>query len=135
MIKKVLVVCALSGAALLQGCVSFNSLADAKNAKGTGEVRVYSAPKQDVWQKTVAIVQSSDLSIVSEDETKGLILAQQPISPLSLTAGQNVAIYVTESNGKTRVEVINKKAVGGIEFVSKDWDEYITEELDERFSR
>lgn len=117
---------------MLQGCISFNSLADAKNAKGMGASREFSADKQRVWQQTLSIIEASDLSVVSEDETKGLILAQQPISPLSLTAGQNVAVYVTERYGKTRVEVINKKAVGEIEFVSKDWDDYILDKLGER---
>lgn len=135
MIKKIAMVCAVSATVFLQGCISFNSLADAKNAKGTGEVRMYSDSKDDVWQKAMAIVQASDLQLVSEDKANGVILAQQPISPLSLTAGQNVAIFVSEANGKTRVEVVNKKAVGSIEFVSKDWDNYITEKLDERIGK
>lgn len=33
---------------------------------------------------------------------------------------------------RTRVEVSNRKTVGAIEFVSRDWDEYILEKLGER---
>lgn len=129
MIKKYALSLLLLSCLALQGCISFNSLADARNAKGTGMSKVFSAKKEKVWQQALSVIEASDLTIVSEDEAKGLILAQQPISPLSLTAGQNVAVYVTDANGQTRVEVISKKSVGEIEFVSTDWDEYILEKL------
>lgn len=129
--KKLIIATVLS-TALLQGCLSFNSLADAKAAKGTGEIKEYSAAKAQVWQKTLGIIRNAELSIVTEDYNNGLILAQQPIDPLAMTAGQNVAIYINERSGKTRVEVINKKAVGAIEFASRDWDSYIIEELNKK---
>ncbi len=132
MIKKLSLVFVLMSCVALQGCISFNSLADARNAKGTGMSKVFNANKSKVWQQALSVVEASDLTIVSEDEGKGLILAQQPISPLALTAGQNVAVYVSDANGRTRVEVINKKSVGDIEFVSTDWEEYILEKLGSR---
>lgn len=132
MIRKTVISLVAASTLMLQGCISFNSLADAKNAQGSGMTKEFFAKKDRVWQQTVSIIEASDLSVVNEDETKGLILAQQPISPFSLTAGQNVAVYITEKGDRTRVEVINKKAVGAIEFVSRDWDEYILEKLGER---
>lgn len=117
---------------LLQGCISFNSLADARNARGSGLAKEYNAARDTVWQQTLAIIAASDLNLVNADASDGLILAQQPVSPLSLTAGQNVAIYVSESFGRTRVEVISRKAIGDIEFISRDWEEYIIEQLDKK---
>ncbi len=117
---------------LLQGCVSFNSLADAKNARGSGLTKEYGANRDTVWQQTLAIVADSDLNLVNADASNGLILAQQPVAPLSLTVGQNVAIYVSENFGRTRVEVISRKAIGTIEFTSRDWEEYIIEQLDDK---
>lgn len=131
---KALILALLVGTSLLlQGCISFNSLADARDGKGSGQVKEYSANRDQVWQQALAIIEESDLNLVNADATQGLILAQQPIAPLSLTAGQNVAIYVSESHGRTRVEVISRKALGDIEFVSKDWEDYILERLDQRF--
>lgn len=132
MIKQTLMSTVITGSLLLQGCISFNSLADAKNARGTGASKHYTASKAQVWQQTLGVIEQSDLNLVNEDFSKGLILAQQPISPLSLTAGQNVAVFVSEMGQQTRVEVVAKKAVGSIEFTSRDWEDYIIEQLDER---
>ena len=126
------IILSLLTALLLQGCVSFNSLADAKNARGSGLTKEYSANHDAVWQQTLAIVADSDLNLVNADASNGLILAQQPVAPLSLTVGQNVAIYVSENFGRTRVEVISRKAIGNIEFTSRDWEEYIIEQLDDK---
>lgn len=131
--KKLIAALALSSV-LLQGCISFNSLADAKDAKGTGVAKTFTTDKSRVWQTTLSIITASDLKLVDENEDKGLILAQQPISPFSLTAGQNVAIFITDVGGRTRVEVVDKKSVCEIEFVSKDWDDYIIEKLSERLN-
>lgn len=118
---------------MLQGCISFNSLADAKNAKGEGLVKEYRASKQEVWRETLAIIRQSKLRLVDDNIDKGIILAQQPIAPLSLTVGQHVAIFLTDYKGITRVEVVNKKAVGSIEFTSTDWEHYIVEALSKHF--
>ena len=117
---------------LLQGCISFNSLADAKSARGTGLSKEYNASRDTVWQQIVAIIDNSNLKLVNVDAESGQILAQQPVSPLSLTMGQNVAIYVNEQFGRTRVEVISRKAIGDIEFVSRNWEKYIIGQLDSK---
>lgn len=126
---KITLILVFLSALLLQGCMSFNTLADARNGKGSGESREYSADFDTVWQQTLSVVRQSGLSLVNADTANGLILAQQSFSPLSLTAGQNVAIYVTKNGDRTRVEVISRKAVGEVEFVSRDWQDYIIEQL------
>lgn len=128
--KLVAVVIVFCSALILSGCISFNSLADAKNGKGEGEVRNYSAAKGDVWRKAVVIIKESKLDLIAQDSGSGYILAQQPMSPLGLTAGQNIAVFINERAGKTRVEVVGKKAVGNIEFVSRNWEKHILRKLD-----
>ena len=81
--------------------------------------KTYAANKARFWQQTLGVIEKSDLSVVNEDFNKGLILAQQTGFPLSLTAGQNVAVYVSDAGDQTKVEVISKKAIGEIEFTSK----------------
>lgn len=132
MLNKLTLTLVILFSLLLQGCISFNSLADAKNARGTGLAKEYNAGRDAVWQHTLAIVDQSDLTLVNADAASGLILAQQPVSPLSLTVGQNVAIYVSEQFGRTRVEVISRKAIGSIEFVSRNWEAYIIGQLDSK---
>lgn len=118
---------------LLQGCISFNGLADAREGQGTGQIKEYTASEQDIWIYTLSVIKQSDLKLVAEDVPNGVILAQQPISPLSLTAGQNVAVFVTKQRDRTRVEVVSRKAIGEIEFVSRNWETFILEKLNERF--
>ena len=133
--KKILVMIFVAVSAIsLQGCISFNSLADAKNSQGDGEMRSYSADRGEVWRKTITIINQSKLDLISQDSDRGVILAQQPISPLSMTAGQNVAVFITERNGKTRVEVVGKKAMGSVEFVSRNWEKHLLKELDKSLS-
>lgn len=129
MIKKLIIALIAINCFLIQGCVSFNTLAEAKNAKGYGSSQSFSSGKDDVWNATLRVVERSNLSLVVKDEEQGMILAQQPFNPFGMTAGQNVAIYVSDDFGKTNVEVISRKAVGEIEFVSKNWEKYILKEL------
>lgn len=124
----------LASTLTLNGCISFNSLADARNSRGEGQSKQFAVSKVQAWRQTLDIIEHSNLKLVSEDYSKGLILAQQPISPLSLTVGQNVAVYVSDTGQQTEVEVINKKAVGAIEFVSTDWDEFILDRLEKTLS-
>lgn len=132
MIKKLFIALIAINCFFIQGCVSFNTLAEAKNAKGYGTSESFSASKDTVWNAVLRIVEQSNLSLVIKDEDKGMILAQQPFNPFGMTAGQNVAIYVSDNYGKTNVEVISRKAVGDIEFTSKNWEKYILKQLAQR---
>ncbi len=111
------------------GC---STLADAQAAKGSGAVRVYDKPYDVVWAAVLETIKASDLALVSENKEKGTILAQGAISAFSW--GENVAIYVENVGGKakTRVEVLNKRAVAG-NLLAKDWETRILDALDKRF--
>jgi hypothetical protein len=118
----------LLAAALSSGCAT---LADAKAAKGSGISKVYDKPYDVVWSAVVETVNSSGLELVSENKEKGRILAQGAVSAFSW--GENVAIFVEDVDGKikTRVEVVNKRAVATNVFAT-DWETRILEALDKR---
>ena len=63
--------------ALLQGCISFNGLADAREGQVTGQIKEYNASEQDIWIYTLSVIKQSDLKLVAEDVPNGVILAQQ----------------------------------------------------------
>jgi len=113
-------------ASLGSGC---RTLADAQAAKGTGSFRVYDKPYDAVWNAVIETVKSSGLALVSESKEKGSILAQRGISVVSV--GENVAIYVEDAGGKTRVEVISKRAVA-TQWLAPNWETRILEALDKR---
>ena len=118
----------LLAAACSSGCAT---LADAQAAKGTGKSKVYDKPYDVVWNAVVETVKSSGLELVSENKEKGSILAQAAASAFSW--GENVAIFVEDAGGKikTRVEVVNKRAVATNIFAA-DWETRILEALDNR---
>lgn len=114
---------------ILQGCISFSSFTHDRPADGTGETTEYDAPKAEVWQKTLTVIQNTGLRKTSENYDLGWILAQQPFSLLEMTTGQNITIYISESTGRTHVKVINKSQIGEMAFSSHDWEHHITDEL------
>jgi hypothetical protein len=126
--RFIAIVSILLAAALSSGCAT---LADAQAAKGTGISKVYDKPYDVVWNAVVETVKSSGLALVSENKEKDTILAQNAISAFSW--GENVAIFVEDAGGKikTRVEVVNKRAVATNIFAA-DWETRILEALDKR---
>ena len=117
-------------AVLLQsGCATLD---DAKAARGTGEVRVYAHPKELVWNSLLDVLGTTNLTIVSEDKTEGVVLAKRPMKNFSF--GENVAIFVEAANGgsSTRVEVVNKRAVAS-NTTAVDWATRIFDKLDKIF--
>lgn len=110
------------------GC---STLADAQASKGTGSSKVYDKPYDIVWNAVIETVQSSGLTLVSENKDKGSILAQGAISAFSW--GENVAVFVEDVGGKikTRVEVVNKRALS-TNITAADWQTRILEALDKR---
>lgn len=126
--RFIAIVSILLAAALSSGCAT---LADSQAAKGTGMSKVYDQSYDVVWDAVVETVKSSDLALVSENKEKGTILAQGAVSAFSW--GENVAIFVEDAGGKlkTRVEVVNKRAVATNIFAA-DWETRILEALDKR---
>jgi major membrane immunogen (membrane-anchored lipoprotein) len=111
---------------LLSGCAT---MADSVNAKGTGQFRLYDKDFNAVWSAVLEVVNGSKLKLISENMGEGQILAQRGMSALSY--GENVAVFVQrqESDEKTRVEVVSKKALSTTVFAT-NWETKIFEELD-----
>lgn len=107
-----------------------NTLRDAKEAKGSGSVKLYDQSYNTVWDAAIKVVDKSGLEIASSDKNKGEILAEGAISFFSW--GEKVAIFVEkDQNGKvrTRVEVISKRALA-TNITAKNWEGYIIKNLD-----
>lgn len=114
------------------GCAhKTHTLVDAQSAKGTGTIREYAKPVDEVWQAVLVAVKKTPLKIVSEDKEKGEILATRGMD--AWTWGEKVAIYVEPVAGKNRtaVEVISKRAVDR-NIGATDWEPVIFEELSKR---
>jgi hypothetical protein len=92
-------------------------------------VEVYDLPKQTVWNSMLEVLGTTSLSIVSKDESEGVILARRKLTWFSF--GENVAIYVepVNDNASTRVEVVNVKRVEWNKN-SLDWETRIFTKLD-----
>jgi len=107
------------------GC---GTLADAKAARGTGEVRVYDVPANTVWSALPGVVKEAGLEYVGDNRAEGYVLAQRGVTPLSY--GENVAIFVQEMRPgpKTRVEVVSKKQVA-LNVLAPNWESELLDRL------
>jgi hypothetical protein len=127
MTTRLLSAISLVFAILLQsGCAT---VGDAEAKRGSGRVEVYDLPKQTVWNSMLEVLGTTSLSIVSKDESEGVILARRKLTWFSF--GENVAIYVepVNDNASTRVEVVNVKRVEWNKN-SLDWETRIFTKLD-----
>lgn len=106
----------LSAVSLISGCTT---LADARNAEGTGMKQVYSKEYEQVWKASISALNSLGLAVASENKSDGYILAQRGMSAFSY--GENIAIFVKKRGDKqTTVEVVSKKAMSTNVF-APDW--------------
>lgn len=122
-----LAACILAACALA-GCTT--SLADARDAKGSGAERIYDQPFDTVWNAVMKSVKSTRLELVLDNKEKGIILGQGKVGPF--THGENVAIFVDRlGDARTRVEVVNKRA-SAMNITARDWQGRIFEDLDRR---
>lgn len=115
------------------GCVTTYTLADAQNSKGLGSSKIYDRSYEVVWNAVIETLKTTDLSLVSENKETGKILAQRGMTLVS--HGENVAIYVEklENITKTRVEIVNKRAVAMNVFAA-DWESEILQALNLRLA-
>jgi hypothetical protein len=107
--SRLLLALLVAGASVLQsGCTT---LADARMARGTGESRIYDTPPATIWNALPGVLKELGLDHVGDNRQEGYLLAQRGISLFSY--GENVAIFVDElaRAGRTRVEVVSKKAM------------------------
>src|SRR3954470_24937941 len=100
--KALVVATAILTALLSAGCTT---LADARQAKGTGTAKVFDAPVDAVWGVIPRAVKEVGLEFVGDNRAESYALAQRGVTPFSY--GENVAIFVEEvvRNVRTRVEV------------------------------
>lgn len=116
---------ALLAALVLSGC---STVQDAHSLKGKGTSKVYEKPYEPVWLATRDAVMGSGLRVVSEDKTKGEILAQGSVTAFSW--GENVAVFVESLNAQSsKVEVISKKVLA-TNVTAKNWTPTLFQALD-----
>ncbi|CAA6696588.1 MULTISPECIES: hypothetical protein [unclassified Lentimonas] len=131
-IIKIITLALLLGTSIAStGCTT---MADAKNAKGTGQKVVYKASFDKIWGVMPEVVTEAGLEFIAANPSDHSILAQRGITALSY--GENVAIFVeivTEGD-TTSVEVISKKSMKTNVF-APNWAKQIFKELDKRFNR
>jgi hypothetical protein len=122
------VAAAIVAACAAAGCTT--SLADARDAKGSGTAKIYDKPYDTVWNAVMKSIKATRLDLVLDNKEKGIILGQGKVGPF--THGENVAIFVDDLGGsKTRVEVVNKRA-SAVNITARDWESRIFEDLDKR---
>ena len=106
------------------GCTT---LGDARKAEGEGVKRTYQATFKQTWDASLASLTRLKLSIASENQEKGYILAQRGMSAFSY--GENIALFVKRQNDAAcTVEVVSKKAMATNIF-APDWSEDINKEI------
>ena len=110
------------------GC---STMADAKNAQGTGTAKEYSASFDTVWKTLPGVLTEISLPLASENKQDGYMLAQRGVTLLS--TGENVAIFVKPIPGqaRTQVEVVSKKAIA-TDLFAPNWANRIHEKLAEK---
>lgn len=113
---------------VLSGCAT---LADARNARGTGAFRVFDAPFDTVWAVIPQAVTEAGVTVVSDNKSEGYILGERGITAFSY--GEKVAIFVEKagSETRTRVEVVSKRAMATNIF-APDWSAEILDKIQHR---
>lgn len=110
--------------AFASGCTT---LADARKAEGEGVKRTYQATFKQAWDASISALSRLQLSIASENQEKGYILAQRGISAFSY--GENIALFVKKQNdAECSVEVVSKRAMTTNIF-APDWSQDIHKEI------
>jgi len=125
---------------LLFSAAGCTTLADARAAKGSGQSRVYEASFDKVWDTIPQVLKELGLREEGNNKAAGYVVAQEPMQFLRGTslarADENIAIFVEKVNGagKTRVEVVSKKAVA-INVFAKNREKDILDKMAERLRK
>lgn len=109
----------------LMGCT--NTLADARDGRGTGLKQVYTASFDDVWEAIPRAAVESDLSMAGSFKDEGYMLFQRPTTMWSW--GERVAVFVEPLEPtRTEVEVVSKRSVK-VNVTARDWEPRLHDEL------
>jgi hypothetical protein len=115
---------------LMSGCTT---LSDARNAEGAGVKQTYQATLKQTWDASLNALRNLNLSVASENEQKGYILAQRGMSAFSY--GENIALFVRRRDAAScTVEVVSKKAVTTNIF-APDWSQDIHNQIAAQLGR
>jgi hypothetical protein len=107
---------ALCAAIILAGCVSVDSV---KDAKGQGVKRTFRQPYDAVYEAVLNAAAKRKLELVEQDKAAGRVVLSGPASWTSL--GERIAVFVTRGSDKaTTVEVVSKPVGGALTF-PPDW--------------
>lgn len=124
-IKKMIQVIFILILAFLSGCASVQV---AKDARGTGQKKIYEKPMSQVWDAMKQAVLKTGGSIKSENTDDCSILAEYGAGLFSW--GERVGVFcVVISENKTETEVVSKRAVS-MNITASDWTNDIYKELD-----
>lgn len=124
---------ALAAVAVLALLASCNTVADAKNARGSGSKRTFPAPFELVWKAVPKAVNDIGLGVVGIDEDEGYVLAESGASAFSW--GEKVAVFVEALGPRdTRVEVVSKAAVA-TNITAKDHESPLLNAIADRIGR
>lgn len=125
-IKKITQIAFIFIFIILSGCASVQV---AKDARGTGQKKIYEKPMSQVWGAMKQAVLNTGGSIVSENTNDCSILAKYGVGAFSW--GERVGVFcVVISENKTETEVVSKRAVS-MKITASDWTKDIYKELDE----
>ncbi len=117
-------------AVLLLSAGGCSTLADVRRSQGQGTSRVYNARFDTVWGAIPKALEDLGLCVVSDNKEEGYVLAQKGMT-LVLSAGENVAVFVTRvDEEKTKVEAVSKK-VKMTDILARSWEEPILDKLSE----
>jgi hypothetical protein len=119
------------------GCTT---LADARAGQGTGQVRVYDASWDKVWNTIPVVLKDLGLKEEGYHKGTGYVVAQSKVPMLralpGVGVGENIAIFVdkADSPNQTKVEVVAKNKFAVDAFANK-WEDKVHEQLKTRLAR
>ena len=127
-------------ATLLFSAAGCSTLGDARAAQGTGQVRVYNASFDQVWNAVPAALKDLGLKEEGYSKGSGYVVARgaTPVKGVAASANlaDKVAIFVdkADSAGKTRVEVVSKGALL-VNPLGSPWESRVLDKLSETLPR
>jgi hypothetical protein len=121
-------------AGLLLSASGCSTLADVRKSQGQGTSRVYNARFDTVWGAVPKALEDLGLCVVSDNKQEGYVLAQKGMT-LVLSAGENVAVFVTKAGEEqTKVEAVSKKAKA-TDILARNWEKPILDKLSEMLTK
>lgn len=133
-------IAALLAAIALVSSAGCSTMADARAAKGSGQVRVYNAPFDQVWNAVPQALKELGVKEEGFDKGTGYVVARSSMMvgdtvPVAGIA-DNLAVFVDKGDSarQTRVEVVARSSVP-LNPLSKKWETRVLDKLSEKLPR